>query len=195
MFLFSHINNIYCKWTCLCRDCRLVVSHIYTLYTRCLHRQASRLMGRRSDTEGWTLLEKPRIRRCIGPAQTFSWFDIDSVQIILVTSRDGQYIGTISANFFFFYLNFFSFSFYILYRLILFIKLYIQIILCTSWDAQYIGTISADIIIYNCFIFQCFISIDVVYLIVHANLPSSNVNLKLIFKPIIYFNNIINNIL
>ncbi len=50
-------------------------------------------------------------------------------------------------------------------------------------------------IIYNYYIFQCFISIDVVYLIVHANLPSSNVNLKLIFKPIIYFNNVINNIL
>lgn len=33
---------------------------------------------------------------------TFSRSDTDSIQIILVTSRDGQYIGTISANISFF---------------------------------------------------------------------------------------------
>lgn len=71
-----------CKWTCLCRDCRVEASHIFTFYTRCLHRQASRPMGRRSDTEEWTLLEKPRIRRCVAPSrfqQLFLDLIIDSV--------------------------------------------------------------------------------------------------------------------
>ncbi len=45
------------------------------------------------DASGETTYKK--VHWAYSISATFSWFDIDSVQIILVTSRDEQYIGTI----------------------------------------------------------------------------------------------------
>ncbi len=56
------------------------------------------------DASGETTYKK--VHWAYSISATFSWFDIDSVQIILVW--DGQYIGTKSANVRFFILIFFN---------------------------------------------------------------------------------------